>query len=275
MRLYLQIYVEHNDRLNHIAQRMAVVRTPCLVPLRNAVLRAVSGLTFYLLLPATMLLFAWKAAVFPVWGSGLLCVAAGVVASHAMLPLRRVSWPFRALLSLSAAILAGGVILCFGALFESTGPDGKAPRPLVDLGPLHLQFTPVGGVMLLGRPFDLFRANLSGLWLAGEDLRRADLGYANLSAADLTAANLSGAWLPHADLSGANLTAANLSGAWLLHANLSGAKLIAALLQDTNLIRVKLDGQAQLDMACGEPASLPPTLIVPPLCRALLPEDFD
>ena len=101
LRIYLQIYVEHSDRLNRIAQRMPVVRAPTLVPLKNSLIRGFSGLTFYLLLPVTMLVFAWKAAVFPTWGSGsgLLCIAAGVIASHAMLPLRKVSWRTRALLS--------------------------------------------------------------------------------------------------------------------------------------------------------------------------------
>ena len=142
LRIYLQIYVEHSDRLNRIAQRMPIVRAPNLVPLKNPFIRAFSGLTFYLLLPATMLLFAWKAAVFPTWGSGLFCVAAGVIASHATLPLRGVSWLTRALLSVGVAILAGGAILSFGPL---------------------------------RRPFDLYRANLSGQMLTSYDLMDADL----------------------------------------------------------------------------------------------------
>ena len=89
LRIYLQIYVEHSGRLSRVAQQMPVVRAPTLVPLKNPLIRLFSSLTFYLLLPMTMLFFAWKAAVFPAWGSGLLCVAAGVIASHAMLPLAR------------------------------------------------------------------------------------------------------------------------------------------------------------------------------------------
>jgi hypothetical protein len=80
LRVYLQIYVEHSDRLNRIAQRMPIVRAPNLVPLKNPLIRAFSGLTFYFLLPVTMLLFAWKAAVSPALGSVLLCVSAGVIA---------------------------------------------------------------------------------------------------------------------------------------------------------------------------------------------------
>ena len=132
LRIYLQIYVEHSDRLDRLARSMSAVRAPTLVPLQNSLIRLFSGLIFYLLLPLTMLLFAWKAAVFPAWGSGLLGVAVAVIASHVMLPFSRFSWRSKALLSVSAAIVAGGVMLGFG--------------------PLH-------------RPFDLFRANLSGQWL--------------------------------------------------------------------------------------------------------------
>ena len=43
------------------------------------------------------------------------------------------------------------------------------------------------------RPFNLFRANLSGQWLVKEDLRKANVRSANLSGANLSSANLSGA----------------------------------------------------------------------------------
>ena len=35
LRIYLQIYVEHGDRLNRVAQRMPVARAPTLAPLKN------------------------------------------------------------------------------------------------------------------------------------------------------------------------------------------------------------------------------------------------
>ena len=75
LRIYLQIYVEHSERLERLARSMSIARAPMLVPLQNPLIRYFSGLIFYLLLPLTMLLFAWKAAVFPDWGSGLLGVA--------------------------------------------------------------------------------------------------------------------------------------------------------------------------------------------------------
>jgi hypothetical protein len=178
LRVYLQIYVEHGDRLDRIARQMPTTRAPTLVPLKNRLIRLSSGLTFYLLLPVAMLLFAWKAAVFPVWGSGLLCVAVAVIATHVMLPLHRLSWRSRASLSVCAAILAGVLML-------------------LDLGSWH-------------RPFNLHRANLSGQLLALRDLRDADLKHADLSGVDLRGAKLSGA-----DLRGARLREANLEISWL------------------------------------------------------------
>jgi uncharacterized protein YjbI with pentapeptide repeats len=224
LRIYLQIYVEHANRLDLLVRRMPIVRAPTLVPLKNPLIRIFSGLTFYVLLPVAILLFAWKAAVFPGWGSGLLCVAAGVIASHAMLPLRRVSWRSRVLLSLSVALLAGGIFA------------GRVMR----------------GFEPLRRPFNLFHATLSGQMLRGDDLRGAQLGSANLTGADLsiaklTGANLgfaklSGASLTAADLTDANLTLADLTGAELGNAHLSGAELGSANLSGSQLIVAKLIG---------------------------------
>src|SRR5580700_1055341 len=98
LRVYLQIYVEHSNRLERLGRSMLAVRAPTLVPLKNPLMRVFSGLTFYLVLPLAMILFAWKAAVFPAWGSGLLCVAVGVIASHAILPFGKISWRSKALL---------------------------------------------------------------------------------------------------------------------------------------------------------------------------------
>src|SRR5262249_12789241 len=207
LRVYLQIYVEHGDRLDRLARSVSLVRAPTLVPLRNPLIRVLSGLTFYLLLPVAMMFFAWKAAVFPAWGSGLLCVATAVIVSHLMLPFSRISWPLKGLLSLSAAIIVAGVVFGGFRLF---------------------------GLELPRRPFDLQRANLSGHWLQGENFRGANLSAANLSGADLRDANLSAANLSGANLSGANLIA-DLSAANLIAANLSGANLSGANLRGANL----------------------------------------
>jgi hypothetical protein len=259
LRVYLQIYVEHGDRLDRLARSVSLVRAPTLVPLKNPLIRVLSGVTFYLLLPVAMMLFAWKAAVFPIWGSGLLCVASAAIVSHVMLPFSRFSWRSKVLLSVTAAIIAAGVMFGFG--------------------PLH-------------RPFGLFRANLSGQWLFREDLRKADLGFANLREAHLSGANLSDAYLFGADLSnadlssanlsdanlmnakldGANLADANLSNAYLTHATLSGAFLYFAKLRGADLQSADLSGatitQKQLDEACGSAnTKLPEDLILKPCSK--------
>src|SRR5215470_13509361 len=48
LRVYLQIYVEHSDRLDRLGRSLMAVRTPTLVPIKNSLLRVFSGLTFYL-----------------------------------------------------------------------------------------------------------------------------------------------------------------------------------------------------------------------------------
>jgi hypothetical protein len=73
LRVYLQIYVEHSDRLDRLARSVPITRAPTLVPLQNSLIRVFSGLTFYLLLPVTMMLFAWKAAVCLGIGFALRC----------------------------------------------------------------------------------------------------------------------------------------------------------------------------------------------------------
>jgi hypothetical protein len=107
LRVYLQIYVEHSDRLDRLARSASVVRAPTLVPLQNQLIRLFSGLVFYMLLPVAMMLFAWKAAVFHAWGSGLFGLAVAVIASHVMLPFSKFSWRSKVVLSVSAAIPEG------------------------------------------------------------------------------------------------------------------------------------------------------------------------
>ena len=266
LRVYLQIYVERSNRLDRLARSGSIARAPTLVPLQNSLTRLFSGFTFYLLLPLAMIAFAWKAAVFPAWGSGLFGVAAAVIAAHVMLPLSRFTWRSKALLSASAAALAWVMMMILG------------------LGPLR-------------RPFDLERVNLSGQYLFGDDLRGAnlfgadlsnailsdadlsdaDLNSANLSkaalrgallfGAHLSGANLRGAKLTNADLSGANLTDvnqdvfftppidlsnANLSRATLTNANLTNANLSGADLSSADLSNAKNLTQMQVDEACGD-----------------------
>ena len=117
--------------------------------------------------------------MFPAWGSGLFGLAVAVIVSHVTLPFSKFSWRLNGVLSVSAAIIAGGIMVSF-------------------VGPLH-------------RQFDLYHANLSGQWLLGEDLRKANLSAANLSRANLSGADPREAYLVATDLSDADLSDADLS----------------------------------------------------------------
>jgi hypothetical protein len=110
LRIYLQIYVEHKERLDRLVRSVSVVRAPALLPLQNPMIRLFGGLIFYILLPVAMMLFAWKAAVFPACGSSLLSIAVAVTVSHVMLLFSRLPWRS---MSVSAAIIAGIIMLEF------------------------------------------------------------------------------------------------------------------------------------------------------------------
>jgi Pentapeptide repeats (8 copies) len=215
LRVYLQIYFEHSERLDRLARSMSVVRTsPTLIPLQNRLIRYFGALIFYLLLPLILLFFAWKAAALPAWGAGLLCVAAGVITSHVMLPLKTFSRRAKALTA-GAAIAGSGLLVVAGM---------------------------IGGFEPVRRPFQLGHTNLSGQWLVEDDLRGANLDSADLRNSNLIGANLSGADLSVADLRDANLSSAKLSSAKLRGASLRGANLNRANLSKANLLGARLNG---------------------------------
>jgi len=135
------------------------------------------------------------------------------------------------------------------------------------------------------RDANLTGANLSGAILGGADLGEANLGGAHLHDANLTGANLSGAILGEANLGGADLGGADLRHAILIGADLrgailTGANLSGAILRDTTpggaelgrvadlrhaiLRDARLDGQKQLDEACGSDVVLPTGLTLKP-----------
>jgi uncharacterized protein YjbI with pentapeptide repeats len=211
LRVYLQIYVEHSIRLDRLARSVSIVRAPTLVPLDNRLIRLVSGLIFYALLPVAILLFAWKAAVFPLWPLFLVSVAVAAIAMTLF-------WRYkgRAQLSLFAAIITAYLILTY----------------FVD---------PNEGIFPF-RPFYLYRANLSGHWLKGERLLNANLREANLARANLSDAILGSANLAGADLTGATLTRAYLVGANLTRADLSGSDLSGSYMPDVQGLEANMTG---------------------------------
>jgi hypothetical protein len=222
LRAYLEIYIAHGKRLARVARLVPAKRDPTLLSSQNAFLRTAFTLILYLLLPLTLFTFAWKAAVFPGWGSSLLCVAIGATVVHLLIPLRRLSWWSKAALCMGAGLVSAGVMAVVGA-----------PR----------------------RPFDLFRADLANQWLAGRDLRDADLHQANLKGADLSGAHLEGAHFLAAHLEGTILCEAHLEGTVLYDAHLEGATLNDAHLKGARLSGAHLEG-AHLEWADLERAGL-------------------
>ena len=83
---------------------------------------------------------------------------------------------------------------------------------------------------------DLTRCNMRGAELVGTNLQSAYVSRSNLSRADFTRANMTGCSLIRSDLSNSTLRVATLSGADLSHANLQYANL-----QDANLSNANLD----------------------------------
>jgi hypothetical protein len=203
LRIYLQIYVELMRRLEPIGQRLHPLRVPTLDIRRNVLLQGFTSFVLYLLLPLTMLAFTWKAAVLVAWIPALVGTTTAVIVSHVMLPLR---WPWQAKMSTRAKILLGLSIVII--------PAGVILAILIRLGGESLQ-----------RPYDLFRADLSGQWLVSQHLEGSDLGEANLKGANLGGAYLEGAYLEGANLEGADLRGAHLERAHLERANLRGAHL--------------------------------------------------
>ena len=89
------------------------------------------------------------------------------------------------------------------------------------------------------------KLDLSGAFLSGVRLPRADLSHDDLSRADLTGANLQyarlmgtnlqSAHISRANISHADLTLANMPGCALIRSDLSGSHLVSALLTGANL----------------------------------------
>lgn len=215
-------------------------------------LRLVSLACYIALLPLLLAGFAYKAMAVPDIGRWVFIAAAvaGVLTVWDLVSIVRPSsrtWRRRA-----AVLVAAAVALSLSSATLSA-PDR------------------------FRRPLNLFRADISGQWLVGADLRGADVRLANLSGATLAEADLSAANFAGANLSEADLTHANASGAYFRDANLE-----RSLLKFTDLTaawglkcrqlrasRLWVYATRALELACGAP--------IPPFrgynyARGILPE---
>ena len=160
---------------------------------------------------------------------------------------------------------------------HTSASAGPMPRPL----PMDIQtaLTVIGRCSAGEGRIDLNQANIAGADLRAANLSGARLGGAHLSEANLRGARLSDAVLFDGDLTGAMLIDANLTNADLQYADLTNAKLVGANLSGTdlraanlthanlteaNMTGARLDGQQQLDGACGANVVLPTGLTLKP-----------
>ena len=239
MRFYLEVYYQHWRQLD--AQLEPETEPKTLSPLKHPLLRIFSALVLYMLLPAMLGLFAWKAAAKDVWGEVFLVLTVVCTAAQVNQFVRR-HWSRR---TARITVVSGSVFVfvLVGVLYEWGLPH---------------------------RGLELSREDLTAAYLVGEDLRDAVLNQVNLTDAALGRADLTGASLTDANLTGAalalaNLSGADLAGADLTSANLSGANLTDAILIGTDLSGADLLGtynltQKQLQSACINTSGKPPFL---------------
>lgn len=105
---------------------------------------------------------------------------------------------------------------------------------------LDLRYAPLDGEQL--DEVNLYAVNLTGGFLSGTRMQKADLRDARLEGATLEGADLRGAYLSNCDLAGALLKGANLSGAMLDGANLAGANMTGSTCIDAYFAGATLDG---------------------------------
>lgn len=214
LRVYLQIYLEHWNRLERLIEHRArarslisaanAVRVPRISHRRHRLLRLYSGFVLYPLVPLVLGVFTWKAMALRDWGIPLIYATA--VSAALVIPMPRpLRWRFRI-----------GV-------------------PALALLPIFAGAGFLGALDDLRRPFALAMADFARADLKGLDLRDAQLTWADLSQADLTGARLDNARMFQANLGGAILLRARMPGAVLRRADLGRARLRKARLEGADL----------------------------------------
>lgn len=238
VRLYLYAYVNHWIALELIRQQKNFSRPVEITPLQHPLLRLFTAPLLYLLVPFMLVLFAWKGAAIPVWGSISWLLAALGVALHVNLLLVRNPLPF---LPLPAVMTVLSLLLGAIIVYILVAPDTFRRRLQLSRADLSKQ----SFIRQDFRKANLEYSNLSDSQLVSADLRGADLSKSvlrgvNFVMADLRQANLYKANLENADLLGAKLDGADFNNATLVGARLAGARLIEANLIEADLTRANL-----------------------------------
>ncbi len=206
--VYLNILVTHH-RIEAAAMRQqAGSPSPDLSETRHPFVRAVFGLAYVGVAPLVMLDFAYKAAAVPGYGVWMLLAAVLVIWIHMLVVIRtmRSSRPRRTL-----RIVVSAALIILLARVWMIGDE-------------------------IRRPYNLYRANLSGVFLPEADLRGAYAARANLEGAILVEADLTGIHLGNARLAGADLSRAKLIDAYFGWTDLQKANLTSADLTRSRFI---------------------------------------
>jgi len=258
LRIYLEIYLKHWHRLEAKRIDQGYPAPDIISPLRHPVLKIFSWFVSYPLVPSTIALLAYKAAVFWEWSAALAGVSFVCTVLLAPISVNRKSYEIKLLFAIGIIIIAtlvssflhvnsffGGFSAVFHRPFQLALTDlertsleridfRNAQLSRVNLSGSNLNFAELSNAILFNATLtdvSLQRANLKeasimGADLEGANLEDANLGRANLEDAKLGGANLKGAHLWRANLEGANLENANLRGAILWYANLEAQNLI-------------------------------------------------
>jgi hypothetical protein len=168
-----------------------IAQVPTLFSLDDPVSRYLTAFIFYWLVPLVLGAMAWKAAVRLTWGLYLVIFTGLVTAMLVFLQIRRCptsqrKWN-RLYWVMIVLIISCAVALTFPVMVHLLGKYTARPG---DSYPDMSELIVVSG--WLPRPFNIFRADLKGKWLADVTLRHAYAKLANFQGAHLRAVSLEG-----------------------------------------------------------------------------------
>lgn len=180
--------------------------------------RAITGVLFYGLAPATLAFFWWRASPRSVspYLAGYLAIGIGFAIYQCLCKSTRLRFP----LPISCILTIGIAVILV-----------NSPPRRLDLRGADLEGLDLRSQYLQRASFDSFtnlkKADLRGTNLSGADLSEVNLAEARLSSLICRSCSFAGA-----DMAGVDLTKADLCGADLNGANLAGANLTLTILSD-------------------------------------------
>jgi hypothetical protein len=219
---YLHLLIMHRRLETAALKRQTLPLPPDLSEGRHPFLRVVVGAAYLGVAPLVMLDFTYKSAAIPGYGVWMMLASLMVIWSHVVAAARTMR-SVRAQFALN--LVVSGLVVVLLARCWVIGDE-------------------------IVRPYNLYRADLSGAFLPKANLRGAYAARANFEGAILIDADLTGVYLGNARMSGADLSGATVTGAYfgwtdlknanLSRADLSRSRFVHADLRDANLVSANL-----------------------------------